>query len=195
MGSIAGRHFAPAAVVIFAGSGSGTTVLIRRLVEECARLGVSAIDPDPDPDNDNDLAHLGDPWPEPPSGWVTGDDTRARDYLSNTDVVIWTPLVNAGRPLSFQPLPELRAGARLTGRPEVRRPLPANGAGCVTSGRPVRHIQVGERAMRSPTFPAWRPWCSAAGRGWNHGHRHKRVVGAAGAELTVAAVTPGPWRP
>jgi len=90
--------------VIFAGSGSGKTVLIRRLVEECARQGVSAIVLDPN----NDLARLGDPWPEPPAGWLAGDDARARDYLDHTDVVIWTPLVNAGRPLCFQPLPDFR---------------------------------------------------------------------------------------
>lgn len=88
--------------VIFAGSGSGKTVLIRRLVEECARSGVSAIVLDPN----NDLARLGDPWPEPPSGWGPGDDERARDYLDNTDVVVWTPRISAGRSLSFQPLPD-----------------------------------------------------------------------------------------
>lgn len=44
---------------IFAGSGSGKTVLIRRIVEECALRGVSAIVLDPN----NDLARLGDPWP------------------------------------------------------------------------------------------------------------------------------------
>ncbi|MEU9510117.1 DUF87 domain-containing protein [Micromonospora sp. NPDC048170] len=88
--------------VIFAGSGSGKTVLIRRLVEECARQGVSAIVLDPN----NDLARLGDAWPEPPAGWAPGDAARARDHLENTEVVVWTPRVNAGRPLSFQPLPD-----------------------------------------------------------------------------------------
>ncbi|MEH1015437.1 ATP-binding protein [Micromonospora sp. CPCC 206060] len=88
--------------VIFAGSGSGKTVLIRRLVEECARQGVSSIVLDPN----NDLARLGDPWPEPPEGWWPGDDARARDYLDHTEVVVWTPRVTAGRPLSFQPLPD-----------------------------------------------------------------------------------------
>jgi hypothetical protein len=88
--------------VIFAGSGSGKTVLIRRLVEECALKGVSAIVLDPN----NDLARLGEAWPEPPSGWLPGDDGRARDYLANTDVVIWTPRITSGRPLSFQPLPD-----------------------------------------------------------------------------------------
>ncbi len=88
--------------MIFAGSGSGKTVLIRRLVEECALQGVSAIVLDPN----NDLARLGDAWPEPPSAWGPGDDARARDYLDHTDVVIWTPRVTSGRPLSFQPLPD-----------------------------------------------------------------------------------------
>ncbi|MFC7482690.1 helicase HerA domain-containing protein [Luedemannella flava] len=88
--------------VIFAGSGSGKTVLIRRLVEECARQGVSSIVLDPN----NDLARLGDAWPEAPDGWGAGDAARARDYLDNTEVVVWTPRVSAGRPLTFQPLPD-----------------------------------------------------------------------------------------
>ena len=88
--------------VVFAGSGSGKTVLIRRLVEECARLGVSAIVLDPN----NDLARLGEPWPAAPAGWGPGDEQRARDYFEHTDVVIWTPRVTGGRPLSFQPLPD-----------------------------------------------------------------------------------------
>lgn len=42
-------------VAIFAGTGSGKTVLIRRLVEECALRGVSSIVLDPN----NDLSRLG----------------------------------------------------------------------------------------------------------------------------------------
>ena len=87
---------------IFAGSGSGKTVLIRRLVEECALRGVSSIVLDPN----NDLARLGLPWPEPPQGWRAADTARAADYLSNTEVVVWTPGRGGGRPLSFQPLPD-----------------------------------------------------------------------------------------
>ncbi|WP_144126833.1 ATP-binding protein [Catellatospora sichuanensis] len=87
---------------IFAGSGSGKTVLIRRLIEECALQGVSTIVLDPN----NDLARLGDPWPEPPSGWSDGDAARSAEYLAHTDVVVWTPRREAGRPLTFQPLPE-----------------------------------------------------------------------------------------
>ncbi|WP_239105331.1 ATP-binding protein [Microbispora rosea] len=89
-------------MAIFAGSGSGKTVLIRRLVEECALQGVSAIVLDAN----NDLARLGDRWPEPPAEWGEGDAARADDYLANTDVVIWTPRKESGRPLSFQPLPD-----------------------------------------------------------------------------------------
>ncbi|MFG1737951.1 helicase HerA domain-containing protein [Micromonospora chalcea] len=87
--------------VIFAGSGSGKTVLIRRLIEECALRGVSAIVLDPN----NDLARLGEAWPEPPPGWGADDARRAAEYLAGTDVVVWTPGRQAGRPLSFQPLP------------------------------------------------------------------------------------------
>lgn len=90
--------------VIFAGSGSGKTVLIRRIVEECALRGVSAIVLDPN----NDLARLGDAWPQPPAGWGPGDEERAREYLAHTDVVVWTPRKGAGRPLAFQPLPDLQ---------------------------------------------------------------------------------------
>jgi len=88
---------------IFAGSGSGKTVLIRRLVEECALAGVSSIVLDPN----NDLARCGTAWPEPPTGWLAGDDNRARQYLTQTEVVIWTPGRQTGRPLSFQPIGDL----------------------------------------------------------------------------------------
>ncbi|GHF98304.1 MULTISPECIES: ATP-binding protein [Amycolatopsis] len=93
--------------VIFAGSGTGKTVLLRRIVEECALRGVSAIVLDPN----NDLARLGDPWPQPPEGWRPGDADAATDYLGGTEVVVWTPGRAAGRPLSFHPLPDF-AGVR-----------------------------------------------------------------------------------
>ena len=86
--------------VIFAGSGSGKTVLIRRLIEECALKGVSAIVLDPN----NDLVRLGLPWPAPPQGWLDGDAEKAATYLRDTEVVVWTPRLTTGRPLSFAPL-------------------------------------------------------------------------------------------
>jgi hypothetical protein len=94
------RHLA-----IFAGSGSGKTVLLRRVIEECALQGVSSIVLDPN----NDLARLGDAWPATPDPWLAGDDDRARRYLDETDVVIWTPRREGGRPLTFQPLPDFGA--------------------------------------------------------------------------------------
>lgn len=92
---------------IFAGSGSGKTVLIRRLVEECALRGVSSIVLDPN----NDLSRLGSPWPEPPPGWLPADDARSAEYLANTEVVVWTPNRAGGRPLAFQPLPDFSSVA------------------------------------------------------------------------------------
>ena len=94
------RHLA-----IFAGTGSGKTVLLRRVIEECALQGVSSIVLDPN----NDLARLGDAWPAAPDPWLTGDDERARRYLEETDVVVWTPRRESGRPLTFQPLPDFGA--------------------------------------------------------------------------------------
>lgn len=90
---------------VFAGSGSGKTVLLRRLVEECALHGVSAIVLDPN----NDLSRLGDAWPQPPESWFDGDAEKAADYLRHTEVVIWTPGRARGRPLTFQPLPDFAA--------------------------------------------------------------------------------------
>ncbi|XVU30404.1 ATP-binding protein [Actinoplanes sp. CA-054009] len=91
-------------MTIFAGSGSGKTVLIRRIVEECALQGVSSIVLDPN----NDLARLGESWPEPPRQWRADDPAKAADYLAGTDIVVWTPRRMSGRPLSFQPLPDFR---------------------------------------------------------------------------------------
>ncbi|MBB2989736.1 hypothetical protein FHR72_001199 [Mycolicibacterium iranicum] len=89
-------------VAIFAGSGSGKTVLIRRLVEECALRGVSSIVLDPN----NDLSRLGTAWPQLPPGWRPSDSERADDYLRHTEVTVWTPRRTNGRPLAFQPLPD-----------------------------------------------------------------------------------------
>jgi Helicase HerA, central domain len=91
--------------VVFAGSGSGKTVLLRRIVEEAALHGVSSIVLD----SNNDLARLGDPWPSPPPGWVDGDPQRAAEYHANIEVVVWTPRISAGRPLAFQPLADFGA--------------------------------------------------------------------------------------
>ena len=88
--------------VVFAGSGSGKTVLLRRLVEEAALQGVSSILID----SNNDLARLGDRWPSPPGVWSRADGEKAERYFADTDIVIWTPRREAGRPIALNPLPD-----------------------------------------------------------------------------------------
>lgn len=83
-------------------AGSGKTVLIKRLVEQCALRGVSAIVLDPN----DDLARLGDPWSRPPRGWTDDHEREARRYFADVEVVVWTPGLNRGRPISFHPLPD-----------------------------------------------------------------------------------------
>lgn len=92
----------PRHIAILAGSGSGKTVLLRRIVEEAVLLGIPAIVLD----TNNDLARLGDLWPKPPGGWTEEDSTKARSYSQNVDVIIWTPGRNAGRPMSLALLPD-----------------------------------------------------------------------------------------
>ncbi|MGV9713822.1 helicase HerA domain-containing protein [Gordonia sp. NPDC003424] len=89
-------------VAIFAGSGSGKTVLIRRIVEECALQGVSSIVLDVN----NDLARLGTSWPSGARDWPDSDERKAVTYLAETEVVVYTPGRSNGRPLSFPPLPD-----------------------------------------------------------------------------------------
>jgi hypothetical protein len=88
--------------VVFAGSGSGKTVLLRRIIEECALRGVSSVVLDVN----NDLARLGDPWPEPPEHWEGNDPELAGAYFEGTEVILWTPGRASGRALSFRPLPD-----------------------------------------------------------------------------------------
>jgi hypothetical protein len=95
----------PRHVAILAGSGSGKTVLLRRIVEEAALLGLPAIVLD----TNNDLARLGDPWPQRPDDWTDADAARAADYQRAVEVVIWTPGRNAGRPMSLALLPDFGA--------------------------------------------------------------------------------------
>ncbi len=92
----------PRHVAILAGSGSGKTVLLRRIVEEAALLGIPAIVLD----TNNDLARLGDQWPSSPDGWTEEDSGKAADYRRRVEVAIWTPGRNAGRPMSLALLPD-----------------------------------------------------------------------------------------
>lgn len=88
--------------VVVGAAGSGKTVLVKRIVEQCALRGVSAIVLDPN----DDLGRLTDPWPSPPPGWAEEYARDAQHYFKQVEVVVWTPGLNRGRPLSFHPLPD-----------------------------------------------------------------------------------------
>lgn len=91
--------------VILAGSGSGKTVLLKRVVEEVSLLGIPAIVID----CANDLARLGTPWPTTPESWTPQDDQKASQYFEQTEVVVWTPGKNSGNPVFLEPLPDFTA--------------------------------------------------------------------------------------
>ena len=92
---------------IFAGSGSGKTVLLRRIVEEAALAGIPAIVLD----TNNDLARLGTAWPSRPEAFSAVDLEKAARYARVVEVVVWTPGVTAGRPLTLAVLPDFAAVA------------------------------------------------------------------------------------
>ena len=89
--------------VILAGSGSGKTVLVRRIVEESLLLGIPAIVID----CANDLAQMGDRWPAFPETWREEDQQKADLYHRKSEVIVWTPGRESGNPLNLEPLPEL----------------------------------------------------------------------------------------
>jgi hypothetical protein len=95
----------PRHVAVIAGSGSGKTVLLRRLVEEAALAGVPSILLD----SNNDLVRLADAWPAPPPGFTAADAEKAARFAALADVVIWTPGRSRGRPLMLAPLPDFSA--------------------------------------------------------------------------------------
>jgi hypothetical protein len=92
-------------VAVLAGPGSGKTVLMRRIVEEAALLGIPSIVLDPN----NDLSRLGDAWPTRPESWSEEDAAKAETYCACADVVIWTPGVTSGNPISLNLLPDFAA--------------------------------------------------------------------------------------
>jgi hypothetical protein len=87
---------------IIAGSGSGKTVLVRRIVEEAALADIPSIVIDPN----NDLSRLGDPWPKRPDDFTPEDGAKARKYSETVDVVVWTPGIHAGNPLFLSVVPD-----------------------------------------------------------------------------------------
>jgi hypothetical protein len=95
----------PRHTAIIAGAGSGKTVLLRRIVEEAALLGIPAIVIDPN----NDLSRLGEGWPEPPAAFTIEDAAKANRYRATVEVVVWTPGIQAGNPLFLPVLPDFAA--------------------------------------------------------------------------------------
>lgn len=86
---------------VLAGSGSGKTVLLRRMIEEAALEGVPSIVLD----TNNDLARLGDHWPETPTAWDDSDREKAGRYAEKVEVVVWTPGIAGGKPIMLAPMP------------------------------------------------------------------------------------------
>ncbi len=95
----------PRHIAILAGSGSGKTVLLRRIVEEALLRAIPSVVIDVN----NDLTRLGDPWPQRPDGWGNEEVTRSAAYHARADVVIWTPGVLQANPLSLKLLPDFAA--------------------------------------------------------------------------------------
>lgn len=142
-------------VAVFAGSGSGKTVLLRRLVEEAALQGISSILID----TNNDLARLGDRWTGQPPGWSVDDSARAERYFADTDVVVWTPRREAGRPLSLNPLPDF--SGVLSDPDEFRIAVDASVAGLLQrAGLTVRKRTTGQAVLtQALSFFARRAGC------------------------------------
>ena len=142
---------------IFAGSGSGKTVLIRRLVEECALQGVSSIVLDPN----NDLARLGDAWPDSrrrPGAEATPIAARRRISTAPTS---WSgrPRREAGRPLSLPAaarLPRRRSTTRTSSTRRSTRPSPRSRRGPRWTAAPQGDAGPGGAARRRSSYYARR---------------------------------------
>jgi DNA helicase HerA-like ATPase len=98
---------------VFAGSGSGKTVFLKRVIEEAALLGIPSIVLD----GANDLSRLGATWPERPAGFSDADAQKAHRYHEQAEVVVWTPGAPKGNPMRLSPLPDFTA---ISADPEER---------------------------------------------------------------------------
>ncbi|MDR1039036.1 MAG: DUF87 domain-containing protein [Deltaproteobacteria bacterium] len=92
-------------VAILGQSGSGKTVLLRRLIEEAALQGVSSLVFD----CAGDLALFAESWPARPEGFSGEDDEKAARFFRDVDVVVWTPFSSSGNLYKPPRLPDLRA--------------------------------------------------------------------------------------
>jgi hypothetical protein len=87
---------------VFAGSGSGKTVFLKRVIEEAALLGIPSIVLD----GANDLSRLGAAWDQEPPEFNDEDRAKAKLYRERAEVIVWTPGASNGNPMRLNPLPE-----------------------------------------------------------------------------------------
>ncbi|MGI8570776.1 MAG: helicase HerA domain-containing protein [Methylocella sp.] len=142
----------PRHVAILAGPGSGKTVLLRRIVEEAALLGIPSIVLD----INNDLARLGDRWPARPDGFSDDDEAKTVAYHNRADVVIWTPGVRSGNPVSLNLLPNFAA---IGEDPDEREQAVEMARATISRrSRPEGASQTGPPRRRPPDVREWRRW-------------------------------------
>jgi DNA helicase HerA-like ATPase len=89
--------------IIFGASGSGKSVLLKRLVEEAALKGVPSLVID----ISGDLSRLGLPWPQPPKAFSRDDTLKAEKLAKSCQILVWTPGQDSGNPLRLPLLPDL----------------------------------------------------------------------------------------
>ncbi|MDR2302374.1 MAG: DUF853 family protein, partial [Deltaproteobacteria bacterium] len=91
--------------VIFGGTGSGKTVLLRRIIEQASLGGTSAVIID----STGDLCYLGKPWDKDVFEAMSPEEKeRAQRYFSNTETIIWTPKASNGNPLISPVIPKIK---------------------------------------------------------------------------------------
>ena len=86
-------------------AGAGKHVFLSRIVEEAALLGVPGLVLD----LHNEFARLGERWPARPPDFSDEDARKAKAYFEQVEVVVWTPGVSGGRPLTLPLLPDFAA--------------------------------------------------------------------------------------
>ncbi|MDR2436945.1 MAG: ATP-binding protein, partial [Endomicrobium sp.] len=84
-------------VGVFGATGSGKTVLLRRIIEEVAINKVPCIIID----ISGDLANLGQQWKKKPELWDAADEVKAKLYFDNAEVIIWTPDKDDANPFNL----------------------------------------------------------------------------------------------
>ncbi len=102
---------------VFAGSGSGKTVFLKRVIEEAALLGIPSIVID----GANDLSRLGMAWPNRPDQFTQRDQSKSVAYQARAEVVVWTPGAAAGNPMRLNPLPDFTTNAATPAERDAER--------------------------------------------------------------------------